>query len=177
VNTRAFKNPTSSLTFQQVMTMVNGEKKTFIDEPSYLRLRDERDDLQRFKDYVHERLDRMNVPPDPDPEKTATTGCRIGNRLDLVEKRYVHDLTADADSLCYRIGIHVALVQIFGAEPEQLVLTSPDHLDITANFRRLCIEAGGKWAKLVEDLDARVAERKTYKDPGADVRLKEEPKP
>lgn len=62
--------------------------------------------------------------------------------------------------------LHAALVQIFGAEPEQLVLTSPDHFDITANFRDPCLVAGGPWAKLVHDLDARIAERKTYKDPG-----------
>ena len=40
--------------------------------------------LERFKAYVHKRLDEANVPADPDPAKTAATGCRIGNRLGYV---------------------------------------------------------------------------------------------
>lgn len=40
--------------------------------------------LQAFKDYVHQRLDAMGVPVDPEsPHKAA--GCRIGGRLDYVE--------------------------------------------------------------------------------------------
>jgi hypothetical protein len=41
--------------------------------------------LQAFKDYVHKRLDEMGVPADPEPSKTAETGCRIGPRLDWVQ--------------------------------------------------------------------------------------------
>jgi len=42
--------------------------------------------LQKFKDYVHDRLDKMGIPIDPDsPHKEA--GCRIGGRLDVVEQR------------------------------------------------------------------------------------------
>lgn len=42
--------------------------------------------LQAFKDYVHQRLDAMGVPVDPEsPHKAA--GCRIGGRLDYVEAR------------------------------------------------------------------------------------------
>jgi excisionase family DNA binding protein len=48
-------------------------------------LRAERDALQAFKAYVHGRLDRSGVPADPDPEKTAATGCRIGGRLDYLK--------------------------------------------------------------------------------------------
>lgn len=40
-----------------------------------------------FKKYVHERLDKMGVPHDPDPKRTAETGCRIGSRLNYIEKR------------------------------------------------------------------------------------------
>lgn len=44
-------------------------------------LEDERDKLQKFKDYVHQRLDAMGVPEDPEsPHKVE--GCRIGGRLD-----------------------------------------------------------------------------------------------
>lgn len=71
------------------------------------------------------------------------------------------------------MSIHDVLVHIFGAEPERIVLTSPDQLDITTNVRELLLTVGGPWEKLVLDLEARIAERKTYKDPGADARLKE----
>ena len=39
------------------------------------------DALQRFKDYVHKRLDDAGVPVDPDSPRKAE-GCRIGGRLD-----------------------------------------------------------------------------------------------
>lgn len=43
----------------------------------------ERDALQRFKEYVHQRLDDAGVPVDPDsPHKAA--GCRIGGRMDVI---------------------------------------------------------------------------------------------
>jgi hypothetical protein len=41
----------------------------------------ERDELKRFKEYVHQRLDLAGVTSDPEsPHKAA--GCRIGGRLD-----------------------------------------------------------------------------------------------
>lgn len=46
------------------------------------RLRTELAEREKFKTYVHERLDAAGVPHDPDPEKTAETGCRVGRRLD-----------------------------------------------------------------------------------------------
>lgn len=43
----------------------------------------ERDALQRFKEYVHQRLDEAGVATHPDgPHSKA--GCRIGDRLDIV---------------------------------------------------------------------------------------------
>jgi hypothetical protein len=45
------------------------------------RLTAELDKLQAFKDWVHPWLDAHGVPHDPDPEKTAATGCRISNRM------------------------------------------------------------------------------------------------
>jgi hypothetical protein len=42
-----------------------------------------RDKLQRFKDYVHARLDAAGVTVDPESSHKAE-GCRIGGRLDEV---------------------------------------------------------------------------------------------
>lgn len=55
-------------------------------------LRAERDKLQRFKEYVHRRLDEAGVPTDPESSHKAE-GCRIGGRLDIVLAR--HPLTED----------------------------------------------------------------------------------
>ena len=46
------------------------------------RLEGRIDKLQAFKDYVHARLDEFGV--DKHEEQNATTGCRIGARLDDV---------------------------------------------------------------------------------------------
>lgn len=40
-----------------------------------------------FKAYVHKRLDCMGVPADPDPARTEETGCRIGSRLNAIERQ------------------------------------------------------------------------------------------
>lgn len=37
--------------------------------------------LSTFKKYVHDRLDQMNVPTDPEPVASAAHGCRIEGRL------------------------------------------------------------------------------------------------
>jgi hypothetical protein len=39
--------------------------------------------LQRFKDYVHQRLDEAGIPTHPDGEHSKA-GCRVGDRLDIV---------------------------------------------------------------------------------------------
>lgn len=39
--------------------------------------------LQKFKDYVHKRLDDAGIPTHPDGEHSKH-GCRIGDRLDMV---------------------------------------------------------------------------------------------
>lgn len=55
----------------------------------------ERDELGRFKAYVHERLDAAGVPTHPDgPHSKA--GCRIGDRLDV--------LIAERDALRERVS-------------------------------------------------------------------------
>jgi hypothetical protein len=43
----------------------------------------ERNALQRFKDFVHRRLDEAGIPTHPDGPHSKE-GCRIGDRLDLV---------------------------------------------------------------------------------------------
>lgn len=40
--------------------------------------------LRAFKAYVHERLDKMGVPADP-PGEHRDAGCRVGQRLDVLE--------------------------------------------------------------------------------------------
>ncbi len=39
-------------------------------------------DLQKFKDYVHKRLDEAGIPTHPDGEHSKH-GCRVGDRLDI----------------------------------------------------------------------------------------------
>ncbi len=45
-------------------------------------LTSERDALQRFKDWVHARLDAAGVPANPSGPHTKE-GCRIGDRMDI----------------------------------------------------------------------------------------------
>ena len=41
--------------------------------------------LEAFKTYVHKRLDKMDVPHDPEPKSNAEHGCRIEGRLNYIE--------------------------------------------------------------------------------------------
>jgi hypothetical protein len=50
-------------------------------------LREERDKLQAFKNWVHDYLDGQGVPHDPDPEGNARHGCRIGGRMNWLVAR------------------------------------------------------------------------------------------
>jgi hypothetical protein len=43
--------------------------------------------LGTFKAYVHDALTRYGVPVDPNPERTANTGCRIAGRLAWIEQK------------------------------------------------------------------------------------------
>lgn len=52
-------------------------------QTEHYRLRDEVAALQRFKDFVHRRLDDAGVPTHPDGPHSKE-GCRIGDRLDIV---------------------------------------------------------------------------------------------
>ena len=42
--------------------------------------------LQAFKDYVHDRLDKMGIEKDPESEHKEA-GCRIGGRLDILQQQ------------------------------------------------------------------------------------------
>lgn len=44
-------------------------------------------DLQRFKDFVHRRLDSAGIPTHPDGPHSKE-GCRIGDRLDIALRAY-----------------------------------------------------------------------------------------
>jgi hypothetical protein len=51
-------------------------------------LRERLEKADRFKVYVHQRLDGLGVPVDPEPEKNAQHGCRIEGRMNwLVDHR------------------------------------------------------------------------------------------
>ncbi len=56
------------------------------DSEKILHLEDQRKKLQAFKDYVHERLDKMGVPSFPEGEHSKA-GCRVGDRMDIIEKQ------------------------------------------------------------------------------------------
>jgi hypothetical protein len=63
------------------------------------------DALQRFKDYVHRRLDTAGVPTHPDGPHSKE-GCRIGDRMDIVigERDQLRaQREADAKAACCRI--------------------------------------------------------------------------
>lgn len=40
--------------------------------------------LEKFKAYVHARLDQAGIPHDPEPEKNKQHGCRIKGRLNYL---------------------------------------------------------------------------------------------
>jgi ribosomal protein S27AE len=41
--------------------------------------------LRKFKEYVHDRLDKMGVPSDPEPANNVSHGCRIEGRLNFIK--------------------------------------------------------------------------------------------
>lgn len=55
-----------------------------------LQLSEEKDKeiekLKKFKAYVHDRLDKIGVPNDPEPENNKSHGCRIEGRLNFIEQ-------------------------------------------------------------------------------------------
>lgn len=64
----------------RVVTVEVGTLRQFVGAAMWA---DERaDKLQRFKDYVHGRLDAAGIEREPNGPHTAE-GCRIGDRLDI----------------------------------------------------------------------------------------------
>lgn len=60
--------------------------------------------LQRFKEYVHKRLDDAGIPVNPDGEHSKH-GCRIGDRLDIAlaaqqEIERLRDTITNAAYIC-----------------------------------------------------------------------------
>lgn len=56
-------------------------------ESSYADLKAENENLKAFKSYVHDRLDKMGIPSDPEPENNLAHGCRIEGRLNNLEAK------------------------------------------------------------------------------------------
>lgn len=50
-------------------------------------LRAENEKLKAFKVYVHDRLDKMGIPSDPEPENNLVHGCRIEGRLNVLQDK------------------------------------------------------------------------------------------
>jgi hypothetical protein len=69
--------------------------------------------LQAFKDYVHSRLDGMGIEKEPNGEH-SNAGCRIGDRLDIVE----HNNQRLREALVWC----VVNADMFSAERERLEL-------------------------------------------------------
>jgi hypothetical protein len=64
----------------------------------------------KFKQYVHERLDSMGIPhSNPDSEHDKA-GCRIGGRLDIVEQRISKE-SASLKTALSVVGKHAASVR------------------------------------------------------------------
>lgn len=76
----------------------------------------ELDKLRKFKTYVHDRLDKMGIPEDPEAEVNAKTGCRIEGRLNFIEKKLKSRTLQDAIDILrdlkanYEININIDIV-------------------------------------------------------------------
>jgi hypothetical protein len=62
------------------------DKEHQIIRQSFHELRASNDKLQKFKEYVHDRLDKMGIPENPEPDNNAAHGCRIEGRLNAIEQ-------------------------------------------------------------------------------------------
>lgn len=59
--------------------------------------------LSTFKKYVHDRLDQMNVPADPEPVASAAHGCRIEGRLNWLLDQMI-EAEDKAETLEHRVA-------------------------------------------------------------------------
>lgn len=71
------------------------------------------DRLLRFKAYVHERLDQMNVPADPEPAENAKHGCRIEGRLNWIISEMIDadEARDQAEQRAERLELEVAALR------------------------------------------------------------------
>lgn len=71
------------------------------------------DRLLRFKAYVHERLDQMNVPADPEPAENAKHGCRIEGRLNWIISEMIDadEAREQAEQRAERLEFEVAALR------------------------------------------------------------------
>lgn len=70
---------------------------------------------EAWKAWVHGWLDAAGVPPDPDPEHTAATGCRISGRL-----RWLLGRATTAEAQVAQLKAEVARLQaLLAGEPAQ----------------------------------------------------------
>lgn len=85
--------------------------------------------LQKFKTYVHTRLDEMGVPKDPPAQEGETADCRIGRRLRWLHQQRdaaLHAKPELTDDLVERCAIaqwdavpyHVPAVKYMEVNPE-----------------------------------------------------------
>lgn len=74
-------------------------------------LEKERDEVQRFKAYVHQRLDSAGVPVDP-PSGHKAHGCRIGGRLDVI----LQDRDAAISDNAAKDKAFAAYVEMYGVQ-------------------------------------------------------------
>lgn len=71
---------------------------------------------EAFKAYVHAQLDALGVPHDPAPERTATTGCRIENRLQYLADQAGMQWVPAAEVLP-GLGVNEPVIMQIGGTP------------------------------------------------------------
>lgn len=79
-------DPVCEWAYHEITRLTREYEKLLARDTSNLKLliaaQAERDRLQAFKDYVHQRLDAASIPKNP-PGPHADAGCRVGQRLDI----------------------------------------------------------------------------------------------
>lgn len=95
---KEFKNSDTRLSLMKVNNRVKAfviETRTEFNDLEFVKgtvgnseveeLKAENEKLRKFKEYVHDRLDKMGVPSDPEPENNKVHGCRIEGRLNVIK--------------------------------------------------------------------------------------------
>lgn len=77
------ENPDSSKV--KAYYLAGGKAALEAANPVIQSLREDNKKLKEFKSYVHDRLDKMSIPSDPEPSSSQTPGCRIEGRLNYIE--------------------------------------------------------------------------------------------